>query len=708
MSALHDFTLVSPSCLPLHCAGDFKLASGPPTCLHLSPTCVTVHFGCSECLGPHDFELVSHLSPTTLCILCSHDFRLVSQCTLDDLKNLVCVISHLSPRCLSLHSGWSARVISGLSPACLHLSPSTLDALSALVRMMCPYCDFTTLHQAQLTRHLRKEHKVAFQFNQFLPLRDALAGQPQCTHCGTKLAKGTGLQRHIVHNHCMLFDCHRPLQDCLADHPVLRELAAQQQWAQNEALLEQLRQCCSLCGLRRFSRKTLVEHLHREHGPAWNLAQPFVATLAAQVTASPCEACGHEGKRAHACPVIRQVALIQALHDADMQAKDLTEQMASVGNQLVSPSKRARQNENRSKPALITFQPARDAADGEPQCAHCGVVSKTMYILRRHIEDGYCKQFDEHRAMGGHIPSTWPWLLRQALLNSETTKATLSSYCVLCGQHLQRSGAVLPHIQNDHGQVLERAMQMHPQLIGQLQAEAKCHCTSNVLRPEHHCPVHHQILLLHYIGTTSPPTTPSWQAADFLAMWESPERRASLTDTCSICKITCGNQALSAHLQSHAGLLNDAETLLPLAQSPYMDCCDFCLQAIEPPDCCPVALNLCAPFLSNGLRPSADDRGGPDGRHRRILGKPAATKAEKDPRRSRSSRTATATDSRSHPTGTTPRESASSSGHGRPIHIFFAVRSKGHPPDPLPGHQTVEGAPDAKTDDYGSCSPRSL
>ena len=46
------------------------------------------HSGCSECFGPHDFALVSHLSPS----------------------------------CLPLHSGFSARMISGLSPTCFPVS----------------------------------------------------------------------------------------------------------------------------------------------------------------------------------------------------------------------------------------------------------------------------------------------------------------------------------------------------------------------------------------------------------------------------------------------------------------------------------------------------------------------------------------------------------------------------------------------------------
>ena len=479
----------------------------------------------------------------------------------------------------------------------------TTDRPTFVEVQLCPYCDFSTHHQAQLTRHLRKAHKVSLQNCQFIPLRDALAGQPQCTHCGTKLSKRSGLQRHIVSNNCAFFDENR-----------------------------------SLCGLRHFSRKTLVEHLHRDHAHAWNIAQPFVATLAAQISNSPCAACGHEGKRAHACPVIRQVALIHP----------------QLGSQLTSPSKRARHQESAgkstSRPIANTFQPARDAADGEPQCAHCGMASKTMYILRRRIEDGYCKKFDAHRAMGGHIPSTWPWLLRQAadnpirdILHSETTKATLCSHCVLCGQHLQRSGAVLPHIQNDHGLALDRALKTYPDLLRQLQAKAKCHCIHPVAQPEHRCPVHHQIILIAASHETARP----WQAADFSAIWEDPDQRASLTQTCSICKLQCGNNALLEHLHTHDALSTEAAALLPLAQSPFMDCCEFCLQASEPPEHCPVALNLCAHLLSHGPRSAPDDGGGSLWGHRRDLGQPSPCQETSSNRdlRATTSPTATTADS---------------------------------------------------------------
>ena len=188
---------------------------------------------------------------------------------------------------------------------------------------LCPYCDYTCTKQSQLTKHLRHHHLVPKQTNTFEPLRDALAGHPQCAHCETKLATRGGLQRHIIKDNCRYFDQSRPWQASLADHPTLRALAAQKNWTAlwtDEGLLQPLRQQCSLCGLQYLSRKALMEHLHRDHASAWDLAQPHVASLAAQTASNPCAACGHEGKRAHPCPVIRQLALIQAMVQENLTA----------------------------------------------------------------------------------------------------------------------------------------------------------------------------------------------------------------------------------------------------------------------------------------------------------------------------------------------------------------------------------------------------
>ena len=68
--------------------------------------------------------------------------------------------------------------------------------------------------------------------------------------------------------------------------------------------------------------------------------------------------------------------------------------------------------------------------------------------------------------------------------------------------------------------------------------------------------------------------------------------------------------------------------LLPLAQSPFMDCCSACLQAQDLPQLCPVALNLCAHWQRHGgLRPCPHDGRRSPGRVERKLGQPPESDA---------------------------------------------------------------------------------
>ena len=590
-----------------------------------------------------------------------------------------------------------------------------VDRPTFVEMQLCPYCSFTTQYQSQLTKHLRSVHSVALSLNVYVPLRDALAGQPQCAHCCNKFATRAGLQKHIFRNFCHHFVATRPLQDSLADNKTLRAMAAADNWTSllgNSMLLHQVRQSCTLCGLQYTSKKGLADHLHREHSHAWDTAQPYVANIAAQLVSNPC-ACGHEGKRNHACPVVRQLAIVKALQEADLSTFEFTHSAPKDSPQLTSPLKRTRQTEPKARPVVADFEPARDAMDGVPRCSHCGTDSKTMCILRRHIEDGGCKHFQADRPVGSHVPCTWLKLLKQAcdlppaeILNDDEQIQLLCSRCVLCGQQLQRSGAILPHLTNDHAHVLEEASRTYPLALGLIAGKEKCHCTAKRISPDHLCPVHHQLLILHYMGMKHFPPRPKFVQADFHALWENEQLRADLTEKCALCQTVCGIHSLRDHLLRHETLLTDTLDLLPLAQSPFMDCCQACLQAPDLPPFCPVALNLCAFLTSHGSRELPHDRGGPDGRVSGKLGQhvgPAATQEKKGSRAMvRTSRKATGSVESIDPAHLEARVTAPSTGHAGPIHHFFAVRPKRHTSSTDLGYQHLEGTSTAAEDPDGT------
>ena len=171
-------------------------------------------------------------------------------------------------------------------------------------------------------------------------------------------------------------------------------------------------------------------------------------------------ACGNDGGRNHACPVVRQLAIVGTVHTAWKTAHEFTHHAPKDALLLTSPLRRSRQTEPKTRAVVAAFEPARDVMDGLPKYAHCGTDSQTMYILRRHIEDGGCKHFQADRPVGSHVPCTWLKLLMQGrelppteILKDEERSSLLCSRCVLCGQHMQISGAVLPHLTHVSGRM---------------------------------------------------------------------------------------------------------------------------------------------------------------------------------------------------------------------------------------------------------------
>ena len=89
------------------------------------------HSGFSECFGPHDFTLVFYLSPS----------------------------------CLPLHSGFSARMISGLSPTCLHLSPTCLPVHSGCSECFGPHDFALVSHLSPTTLWILCPHDFRLVFH---------------------------------------------------------------------------------------------------------------------------------------------------------------------------------------------------------------------------------------------------------------------------------------------------------------------------------------------------------------------------------------------------------------------------------------------------------------------------------------------------------------------------------------------------------------
>ena len=378
---------------------------------------------------------------------------------------------------------------------------------------LCPYCDFSTQFQTQLTKHLHKRHMIAPQHPSFCALCDMLSGRPQCAHCRKIFSSFAGLKAHIAQASCPEFDPQLDWQVPLADHPVLRSMALSGHWTNlwaDDDLLSQLRTCCVICNQQAITPKGLSEHLHRSHPAAWESAQVYLAPLIALSVGQPCRACGQKGLRSHACPVLRQLALIKSLQVKGVSAATLLVAADTPTSDLplCSPMKKHKTQDSRvpKKPVINEFHPARDSLDGLPQCAHCG---KAMYhhpALQKHIEGDNCADFDPARPVGQHVPCTWRWIrdlavpdLPKGLLFHHDALQVLKNTCVLCGHKVGHSKHVLAHLQLDHAPIYDVALTEQAPLLQKLQDLTPCSC--DILRPphDHQCCVHVQTVILQYI-----------------------------------------------------------------------------------------------------------------------------------------------------------------------------------------------------------------
>ena len=566
---------------------------------------------------------------------------------------------------------------------------------------LCPYCDFSTQYQAQLTKHLHSRHAVAKCTNTYIGLRDALAGLPQCAHCSRFFTTFAGLRKHIIKNSCPDFESSRPWQAALADDPRLRSMAHAEDWNplwQDEDLVTTLRKQCVLCNQVVLSTRQLADHLRRDHPKAWEAAQPYSAPYVPGTTGKHCKACGQRSTRSHACPVLRQLAMITAMQKTGQSVPEILQPPLDTtqGPPLSTPVKRHKPPEAlpTGKTVKIEFHPARDALGGLPQCAHCGSPAHSAALFQRHIESGRCPSFDCTKPIGSHVPCTWKWLtdlisdeMPIPALEHQPALQALSNACVLCGQKMGHTKSILQHMQRDHAQMLEQATTAHGDLLQYMAMFRPCCCT--YVRPptDHKCPVHYQILLLRFLKDhplrgmplSSPDTAELLQA-----YWHDPEARATLTQKCSICHILLPTVELAEHLQSHPDFMDRALPLLPLAQSPFMDCCEACLHSDEPPDWCPVALNICGQFLSNGSTDHERRRlhGRSDGLSCKSPGE-GGTRETKTQERTLGTceqhiESASTTDQSPCPASPSPRISAPSTGHGRSVHHLHTGQPSGH------------------------------
>ena len=505
----------------------------------------------------------------------------------------------------------------------------------------CVYCSYVAPTQSVLTRHIHTQHAVQPVTNVFFMLRDAWKGHPQCRHCDRPFPSLRNLRRHITQNNCMLFDANCAWQEPLADSRILRRLILadtwDELWSQSD-LLDRLRHECVLCQAWVPDNKQLSAHLRKEHRHIWDHTQASTQILTHRLPSGDCVACAQKGARAHVCPVLRQIVITY-----EIAQKELTVQtyLQTEFEEIIHPPTALTTPTKRTKSLFVgvisqgstdrQFQPARDAADGTPLCAHCDTIHNNINSLKRRIETGACTTFDAARPIGTHVPSAWPWLLDlakdpQRLLQNEDAHKILASFCVLCGRHLRRRGSIITHLHSDHAAHVNKILEQYAHRFADLiPADAPCICDLKQIYEGHRCHLLYQTFLLHdmcqqggTIAANNPPCLSNPTHEWFKDQWQILETDATLKTTCSICEHECGAMNLLTHLQQHSEMCLITVDMLELAAPPKSPCCCFCDQDRLPTTPCPVSFNLCLKLIRHGpggtLRHGRGGLHGPDDR----------------------------------------------------------------------------------------------
>ena len=120
--------------------------------------------------------------------------------------------------------------------------------------------------------------------------------------------------------------------------------------------------------------------------------------------------------------------------------------------------------------AAITFDKAKDAIGGMPQCAACGKQFPTWHLLQRHVVGNYCaaKHADQPQSPAAPVvpTATRPELFAETTLQTLLTKhganaiyhltdrQVYAQHCMQCGQWIASSKATKLHYKHSHPDLL--------------------------------------------------------------------------------------------------------------------------------------------------------------------------------------------------------------------------------------------------------------
>lgn len=418
-------------------------------------------------------------------------------------------------------------------------SPFTLVTQEDTEALRCHQCQYETSTVAALRQHYALHHGLHMYRTHFIiPSEHALFGLPQCKHCMATFKSWRTFSHHLERG-CQAILRHpeqfvpvklptdMPLlptriSNARSDEAMrgqiqlsaadLRNIASQEwghrllqligsrqlnQLRHEDAVLEYLSQRCCLCAQWVGRSQEMHRHMRMFHSQFWPMVMAKSTQLSNRFAGeSPCHFCHGIFKTSHSCNVWTQVSLLiiygagtlgphQSL-DAALTC-ELCDQTMSTAAELHS---HLMQEHSLS---AAKWNPSRDALEGCPGCAHCGMVFTSLESLRSHISQGRCECFDPSKTC--EPTPIDPQLLGalcdggfNAAINDYVLRQQLTLCCQCCSMKYARAGDLMLHLQTSHSQIWQESAHLSTILTGMF-SDLGCVCNPGVAaqRLNHTC-----------------------------------------------------------------------------------------------------------------------------------------------------------------------------------------------------------------------------
>ena len=404
--------------------------------------------------------------------------------------------------------------------------------------LSCPSCAFSTTSVANLRRHLTNQHgKRQFRTAATNPAEVSLHGSSQCKRCFQIFTTWKSFFIHVQRNCCQVvlepemppdptpaagpsrsadtgtalpgaatLNFHIMLQTFWPELQIRLMQADWTNFPRDAEMLEYLSHHCAICGLWCNRFQELHGHFrqaHREQAHGCVAKGVQIASLM-QLT-SPCTLCQRAYSRIHSCPVTLQLGmlLIQVRPAADRNIVACTCDICGVPfNELGALYGHLT---NHHGMTVNDWCPSRDSHQGGDGCRHCGQIFDSRSGLRRHITEGRCEAFNP-LATPHPNDTTASWGTWLATGNFDPGVLTaqmrlrLSNTCQFCGLAYSRTGDLVAHLLQSHGDLWTSSLPWLRFLLQAVMARRGCLCNpqSTEVGVTHICTLFRQVaMMLH-------------------------------------------------------------------------------------------------------------------------------------------------------------------------------------------------------------------